>query len=111
MRIWAGLIAIFLVATMSTGDEAKAQSHRDGQLIGVTQTDARPCTFFMLQGVTEADPTTPGQPWFAIPASNPNYQVMVSVLLAAKTAHAPISVYTDGTISCGYATASMLGMD
>jgi len=74
-----------------------------------TQVDGRNCFFFLLNGVTEADPAVPKGPWFAIPTSAANYQVMVATVLSAKLSNSTLHVLTDGTTSCGWATATMIG--
>ena len=90
---------------------ALAATSRNNQHVGVTQVDVRPCFFFQLQGVSEADPVNPGSIWFALPTSNPNYQILASTLLSAKLTNQPINVQTDGSTSCGYATAATLGLN
>jgi len=68
--------------------------------------DNRACVFFQLTGVTEADPVAPGQSWFALPKSTPNFQEIYAELLSAKMAGKNIDVITDGTVACGgYASA------
>ena len=86
---------------------ALAGTSRNNQHVGITQVDVRPCFFFQLQG----DPVNPGSVWFALPTSNPNYQTLASILLSAKLTNQSINVQTDGSTSCGYATASVLGLD
>lgn len=90
---------------------ASAGTNRGNQHVAVTQIDVRPCLFFQLQGVSEADPVVPSAPWFAISTSNPNYQTLASKLLSAKLSNQPLNVQTDGSTSCGYATAAVLGLN
>lgn len=62
--------------------------------------DTRPCVFFTLNGVQQADPINPNQPWFALPTSHPMFQQILAMLLTAKSSQAHIDVYTTGaTIS------------
>lgn len=82
-----------------------------GRQIVVTQADSRPCVFFQLSGVIEADPVLAGNPWFALPKSNPSFSEMYAELLSAKISGKGVSAYTDGTTSCGYATASLIQLD
>jgi hypothetical protein len=89
---------------------AVAQTQRNNQSVGAVYIDARPCTFFQLQGVSEADTATPG-PWFSVPATNPNYQIIVSALFTAKATQARVSVHTDGTLSCGHSTANVVALE
>lgn len=74
-----------------------------------TLVDSRPCFFFILNGVSEADPAIPNGPWFAIPTSASNYQVMAATVMSAKLSGSSLHVLTDGTKSCGWATASTVG--
>ena len=59
----------------------------------------RPCTLFQLNGVSQADPVSPGNPWFAIPNTAPEYKEMIAALLLAKAADRPVIVITTGTYS------------
>ena len=70
--------------------------------------DSRPCTFFMLTGVAEADPVVAGNPWFSIPQTHLGYKEITSVLLAARTAGKTITVSTTGTTACGHAAVSSI---
>ena len=83
----------------------------NNQIIGVLTIDTRPCLFFQLTGVAQADPVVPNSPEFAVPTTAANYQTMVSMLLSAKLSGKPLLVVTDGTVSCGYATVVGLGFD
>jgi hypothetical protein len=68
------------------------------------------CFYFTLEGVTEADPVVPGAIWFAIPRTQNGSKDAYAMLLAAKLSGAPLRVHTNGTVSCGYATASEVFM-
>lgn len=72
--------------------------------------DNRSCLFFQLDGVIEADPVMPGNPWFALPKSAPNFQEMHSWILSARLSNTPLNVTTDGTVSCGTATVIGVGV-
>lgn len=65
--------------------------------------DERPCTFFRLTGVAEADPVVADNPWFTIPQNHIGYKEITSVLLAARTAGKTVTVATTGTTACGHA--------
>ena len=67
--------------------------------------DARPCAFFLLDGVSQADPSVTG-PWFALPKSNPNFDQLHAYILSARLTGSTITVNTDGTSSCGWATVT-----
>ena len=68
------------------------------------------CFYFTLDGVTEADPVVPGAIWFAIPRSQPGSKDAYAMLLAAKLSGQLLRIHTNGTVSCGYATASEVFM-
>ena len=70
------------------------------------------CYWFRLNGVGEADPVTPGNPWFAVARTELGSREAYATLLAAKVAGAPVTVYTDGTTVCGgYARAIYVVLD
>jgi hypothetical protein len=69
-------------------------------------TNFHPCVLFLLTGVTQADPVVPNNGWFAISASAAGAQSAFATLLAAKLSGTAVHVLTDGTTSCGFATAS-----
>ncbi len=81
------------------------------QLIGEIQVDQRPCVFFWLTGVSQPNSAISSDHWFALAKSNANYQEMISELISAKLTSRQVYVDTDGTASCGYATAVLIGLD
>ena len=68
----------------------------------IQSADGRGCTFFLLQGVTQADPIKPNDPYFALPQTIPGYQEMLSFLLSAQLSGRPIMAFTTGQLACGY---------
>lgn len=68
------------------------------------------CFYFTLDGVTEADPVLPGSAWFAVSRSQLGSKDAYAMLLSAKLAGQPLRVHTNGTLSCGHATASEVYM-
>jgi hypothetical protein len=73
--------------------------------------DTRECAFFRLIGVSEADPATPGVPWFAVPKTHPGYREIVAILLQARATGAPLQhVATTGAVVCGHAEVSSLSL-
>lgn len=109
MRVSAklALLAVGLIA--ASAPPAFANTERTGQTVAQVLIDSRPCMFFNLANVSEADPVAAGQKWFAIPVSNANYQTYASIVLSSRLTRQPFWVQTDGTISCGFATASLVG--
>jgi uncharacterized protein (UPF0254 family) len=70
------------------------------------------CYYFTLAGVTEADPSVPGNPWFAISTtSNNNAKEQLALILTARAAGTALSaVVTTGSAdpACGNATISSI---
>jgi hypothetical protein len=79
--------------------------------IGMIIVDTRPCAFFQLGGVGQADPVSPSNPWLSIGTTDPNYQVLVSMMMTAKAGNLPVTVVTDGTLACGNAHIQGLYLD
>lgn len=65
---------------------------------------ANGCLYFTLEGVAQADPVTPGQPWFTLEPSNASHSAMLSILMVAYASKVPVKVATTGikTPVCGY---------
>jgi len=100
-------LGVALVVAAQPGD---ATGH-PGKTIQYMLADGRACIFFTLNGVGEADPVAPSQPWFALPKSSSNFAELNAMLLSAKLAGRNVSIQTDGTVSCGYAAATMVQLD
>lgn len=79
-----------------------------GKSVGHLQASAAEadCFFFTLEGVTEADAVRPGSPWFAVSRSQYGARDAYAMLLVAKLTGQPINISTNGTLSCGFATAN-----
>ena len=71
--------------------------------------DTRDCMFFMLEGVTQADPNVVSA-WFAIPRTHPGFKEITGLLLAAKVSGIPINVTTNGQTVCGHAGVRLVVM-
>jgi hypothetical protein len=67
-----------------------------GSINRLVPPDARPCAFFSLSGVAQADPVLPGQPWIAIRQSQNGFKEIYAMLLAAIHSGVPITVATTG---------------
>ncbi len=75
--------------------------------ISLIRSDARPCTLFMLGGVTSADVATSGSPWFALKKSQPAYKENLTLLMSAKLTNKIVHITTsDGLAAeCGHIEA------
>jgi len=68
-----------------------------GLVGGLVPPDSRPCVFFSIIGVSEADPTVkPGWPWFAVRQSQNGFKELYALLLSAKLSGNPVIVSTTG---------------
>lgn len=63
------------------------------------------CIYFTLDGVDEADPVVPNQPWFTLGPDNPYQKEFFSLLMLAYAAKADVRIATSGKKEpgCGYA--------
>lgn len=96
------------VAIIAAGSHspAPATTWSDKQIQFITA-DTRPCIFFQLVGVTQADPVVPTNPWFALSTSNPMFQQISAMLLTAKATQGRVDIITTGTgdpACAGYAS-------
>jgi putative transposase len=74
--------------------------------------DGRPCTFFTLVGVGQADPVVANSPWFVISQSAVGYKEMLAMLITAKSTGRPVYLSTTGktVAACGQAEVYVLMM-
>src|SRR5688572_24218299 len=99
MNRFKALLAVALLTSISFATSIQAAIHYDRIVEEVFNPDTRPCIFFRLSGVPEADPATPGQSWFAVPKSHSGYKEIVATLMIARSTQAPIhSVTTTGAV-------------
>jgi hypothetical protein len=68
-----------------------------GEVQGLVPPDTRPCVFFSIAGVSQADPVMPGWPWIALRKSHASFKEIYAFLLAAKHSGEPVTVSTTGT--------------
>lgn len=69
--------------------------------------DGRPCTFFVLDGVSPADPITPNTPWMVLRQTSPGYKENLAMLISAKLTGRQVNVSTNGVVApeCGHVEA------
>jgi hypothetical protein len=104
------LIGFVGISTVLGSQVSYAATHTS-KTIHSLQVDTRACAFFTLDGVSVADSTVSSAVWFALPKSASNFAEMNAMLLSAKLSARPVSVSTDGTSSCGYATVTVIWLD
>jgi hypothetical protein len=73
--------------------------------------DTRPCVFFRLVGVGEADPGVPGSAWFTLPKTHPLFRESFALLMSAKLTSQKVNITTTGAIDpCGHAQVLVVAM-
>jgi hypothetical protein len=106
MNTARGLGIIAACALACCGAHA-AVFHRGQTLLDIASPDVtRPCLFFRLVGVAQADPTSPNPTttWFAVPTDavgnvpSVKYQEISRMIYQAKATGATISVKTTGAV-------------
>ena len=76
---------------------AAAGSYFANKTVGVIRPpDGRPCTFFWLDGVSPADPATPGVSWMVLRQAQTGYKENLAVLMSAKLTGRTVNVTTNG---------------
>jgi hypothetical protein len=100
------------VATLALPLTCNAMLDWNGKTVAMLSStyDGADCIYFMLDGVTEADPVKPGDPIFAIPRSQFGSKDGYAMLLSAKLTDRPVRVLTRGTLACGYAAVAQIMM-
>lgn len=98
-------IAVFfaIFSTLSTCF-AQAQTLHQTKVISGTLRDTRPCFFFTLQGINQADPIVSGSPVFALDRNDSFSTDHFAILLTSLANKSEISVQTSGKAVCGHAT-------
>lgn len=99
------VLAIAATACLAGFSEPAAAGYFPNKTITIVRApDGRPCTFFILDGVSPADPATPNTPWMALRQSHPGYKENLAILVSAKLTNRPVNVITSGTVAseCGH---------
>jgi len=105
-RVVLALLAAYLAPAI-----AWSAVHLNKTVAVVHSPDSRECIFFQLDGVAEADPITPANPWFAVPKTHNGYKEIVAALLMLRATGAPLQqVTTGGALACGYPAVSNLSL-
>src|SRR4051794_20860354 len=93
-------LASCMLAFIPTVASAAQYSNATVTLIQ-SATPTADCTYFMLSGVTQADPSVPGNAWFAVPKTQNGYTNIVAMLISGKLAGAQVTVVTTGAVAGG----------
>jgi hypothetical protein len=59
------------------------------------------CVYFRLNGVTEADPILPNNPYFALPRTHVGFKEIYAMMLAAYLGGTSVSAQTTGAAAGG----------
>ncbi len=93
------LITLVLISQLSYS--ANHEIKQVGEIL--SPTEDRQCLLFSLEGVSVSDPSlNQGGEWFAVPLDHNGYNVIVSMLIAAKMASKDISAFTTGGLACNF---------
>lgn len=105
-------IRVIAAAVLTAAPALSLAVHWPNRSVGQLQSsyDGADCIYFTLDGVAEADPVKPGDPWFAIPRTQYGAKDAYAMLLAAKLTGKTVLVSTRGTLSCGYAAVGQVVM-
>lgn len=109
-RVLAGLTV--LGAVLFCIDIAESASHYS-KTVAILQASeiTSDCFYFRLEGVAEADPVKPNDPWFAVARTQNGAKEIYATLLAARVSNTGLyQVTTTGQLACGYAQASAVLM-
>jgi len=63
------------------------------------------CIWFTLTGITQADPSVPNSPWFALARTQTGFTEIYAMLLATKMSGATIAILTTGASAGGVCSA------
>lgn len=104
------MLYISIVAALAAmAGPANAASHLNKTVTVIQSVEySRLCSFFQLEGVSEADPAVPGNAWFALPQTHPGYDELMAMLISAQAGGRKIDVFTDGNIACDIARVRMI---
>ncbi|MCG8506344.1 MAG: hypothetical protein MI755_17200 [Sphingomonadales bacterium] len=103
------VISLVGAAFTLTAAPVNAVSHLDKSVTVIQSVQySRLCSFFQLEGVSEADPAVPGNAWSALPQDHPGYDELVAMIISAKAGGRKIDVFTDGNIACDIARVRMI---
>ena len=90
---------IFILVFSGTANAAVIHDQKSVSTVQAsTNTD---CIYFQLEGVSQADPVVPNEPWFTVSAANPAKDSILSLALAAYASGSTVRVSTSGNTACG----------
>lgn len=103
------IVSLAGAALTMTAAPANAASHLNKTVTVIQSVEySRLCSFFQLEGVSEADPAVPGNAWFALPQDHPGYDELVAMIISAQAGDGKVDVFTDGNIACDHARIRMI---
>ncbi|ABD79712.1 hypothetical protein [Saccharophagus degradans] len=90
--LWVAIIAVPVFSETT---------HSDKKVKIIHSGDTRDCFFFQLENVSQADPVSPNNEWFAVPFSKMSSDAVLSILMASKASGGSVKVNTTGSTVCG----------
>src|SRR5690349_20606438 len=104
--------AATMLAIAASASPAHADTSHSGKTVQYIQSPgtAGGCAYFTLNGVSEADPSVPGNAWFAVPVTHPGFKEIMMLLAAAKLSDKWVNVRTTSSTACGYAAVEYVFM-
>lgn len=102
-----GKAAVAAVSVFCLFGSANAADFSNKAVTIIRGPDGRPCTFFILDGVSPADPTTPNTSWMALRQASSGYKENLAILMSAKLTGRVVNVSTTGAVvpECGHVEA------
>ena len=93
----------FIVVLVFASVHVAAAEHYAKKVNNVQVNALNGCIYFTLDGVAEADPVMPGQPWITVASDSASKQEVLSLLMMAQASKSNVKVVTSGEKACGYA--------
>lgn len=104
----AKLLPLLLLAASGGANAAVWQENE--QPLNLLTDGSRPCAFFQLEGVGQAQPGDDAGLWFALARSHPAYSELWALLLTAKASKMTVDVRSLETSACGYTAVDLILM-
>jgi hypothetical protein len=106
-----GLKSLLMVAACVWAPANSFALDHYGKTIQKIEVAQASCHYFILNGVSEADPVVPNSPWFAIPTSHAHAKELYTMLLTARASGMALDrVKTTGNVVCGHAEVSLIDL-
>jgi hypothetical protein len=99
---WRAASVALLISAACETPVATAVDYNSATITFISSpTPSANCVYFMLAGVTQADPVSQGNSWFAVPATQNGFSQIYAMLLSVKLVGGTVNVTTTGTLAGG----------